>query len=261
MQNQLKGVSRSMINDNKILDWLNEEDLPTTQEEKEIERKSYEVKIVGWIDILGIRAKIKNEEKYDAEAIINIMSELASYVSAACDKYCAKDEMSYLQIADGFMIVSDLKNANQLCSILAEIQWKILIKLKMLARGAVTAGNVSVTNEGNLIIGPAYVDAYAMESENAIYARIILSDDFIEATKDFCTFKYLKEDTDKVMYIDYIDYIMTTQTIDEKRMSKLFIEQGVSASLKEDFMKINKLTIRQKYGWTFELLSRNKITI
>ena len=50
-----------MSNDNKILDWLNEEDLPTPQEEKETEteRKSYEVKIVGWIDILGIRAKIK----------------------------------------------------------------------------------------------------------------------------------------------------------------------------------------------------------
>ena len=250
-----------MSNDNKILDWLNEEDLPTSQEEKEIERKSYEVKIVGWIDTLGIRAKIKNEKEYDAEAIINIMSELASYVSAACDKYCAKDEMNYLQIADGFMIVSDLKNANQLCSILAEIQWKILIKLKMLARGAVTAGNVSVTNEGSLIIGPAYVDAYAMESENAIYARIILSDDFIEETKDFCTFEYLKEDTDKVMYIDYIHYIMATQIIDAKRMSKLFIEQGVSASLKEDFKQNDKLSIRQKYGWTLDLLNRNKITI
>ena len=250
-----------MSNDNKILDWLNEEDLPTPQEEKETERKSYEVKIVGWIDILGIRAKIKNEKIYDAEAIINIMSELASYVSAACDKYCAKNEMNYLQIADGFMIVSDLKNANQLCSILAEIQWKILINLKMLARGAVTAGNVSIANEGSLIIGPAYVDAYAMESENAIYARIVLSDDFIEATKDFCTFGYLKADTDKVMYIDYIHYIMATQKIDAKRMSELFIEQGVSASLKDDFNQIDKLSIRQKYGWTLDLLSRNKIAI
>lgn len=260
IQRQLKG-SGKMSNDNKILDWLNEEDLPTPQEEKETERRSYEVKIVGWIDVLGIRAKIKNEKRYDAEAIINIMSELASYVSAACDKYCAKGEMYYLQIADGFMIVSDLKNANQLCSILAEIQWKILIKLKMLARGAVTAGNVSVTNEGSLIIGPAYVDVYAMESENAIYSRIILSDAFVEATKDFCTFEYLKEDTDKVMYIDYIHYIMATQIIDAKRMSKLFIEQGVSASLKEEIKRNDKLSIRQKYGWTLELLNRNKITI
>lgn len=63
-----------MSNDNKILDWLNEEDLPTPQEEKEIERKSYEVKIVGWIDILGIRAKIKNEKRYDAEAIATMKS-------------------------------------------------------------------------------------------------------------------------------------------------------------------------------------------
>lgn len=131
----------------------------------------------------------------------------------------------------------------------------------MLARGAVTAGNVSVTNKGSLIIGPAYVDASAMESENAIYARIILSDDFIEETKDFCAFEYLGEDTDKVMYIDYIHYIMATQIVDAKRMSKLFIEQGVTASLKEDFNQIDKLSIRQKYGWTLDLLNRNKITI
>ena len=58
-----------MSNDNKILDWLNEENLPTPQEGQEIERKSYEVKIVGWIDILGIRAKIKNEEK--TERVLN----------------------------------------------------------------------------------------------------------------------------------------------------------------------------------------------
>lgn len=63
------------------------------------------------------------------------------------------------------------------------------------------------------------------------------------------------------MYIDYIHYIMATQIIDAKRMSKLFIEQGVSASLKEDFERIDKLSIRQKYGWTLDLLNRNKITI
>ena len=41
-----------MSNDNKIVDWLNEEDLPTLQEETE--RKSYEVKIVGWISVISL---------------------------------------------------------------------------------------------------------------------------------------------------------------------------------------------------------------
>ena len=37
--------------------------------------------------MLGIRAKIKDEKTNDAESIINIMSQMASYVSSSCEKY------------------------------------------------------------------------------------------------------------------------------------------------------------------------------
>ena len=253
-----------MSSNTKVLQWLAEGDtLQTKEPQEEPTRKSYDKKIVGWLDMLGIRAKIKDEKTNDAESIINIMSEMASYVSVSCDKYVAENVMSYLQIADGFMIVADLNYANQVCSILADIQWKILINLQMLSRGAITAGNVSVANNGSLIIGPAYVDAYAMESENAIYARTIISEAFLSETHEYLSFKYIKEDTDKTNYIDYIHYIMDKQGFDSKRMHKILVEQGICRELKKSYDPKNtpKINIRQKYGWTISLLSRNKIEI
>ena len=184
-----------MNGDSKVLQWLAEgESLPTKEPHEEPPRKSYDKKIVAWLDLLGIRAKIKDEKTNDAESIINIMSQMASYVSSSCDKYMAEGVMSYLQIADGFMLVSDLNYADQVCSIISDIQWKILINLKMLSRGAITAGNVSVANNGSLIIGPAYVDAYAMESENAIYARTNGFDSKKFEQEFYDTTEYPKED-------------------------------------------------------------------
>lgn len=253
-----------MSGDSKVLQWLEEGAvLPGKEPHEELARKSYDKKIVGWLDMLGIRARIKDEKNNDAESIINIMSQMASYVSSACDKYVTDGVMSYLQIADGFMLVADLEYADQVCSILADVQWKILINLQMLSRGAITAGNVSVANNGSLIIGPAYVDAYAMESENAIYARTIVSEAFLSETKEHLNFKYIKEDTDKTRYIDYIHYIMDKQSFDSKRMHKILVEQGICKELKKSYDPKNtpKINIRQKYGWTISLLSRNKIEI
>ena len=252
------------MENNKVLQWLEEgNDTPEKAPQEEPHRKSYDIKVVGWLDMLGIREKIKDEKNNDAESIINIMSEMASFVSSSCDKYVADGVMSYLQIADGFMVVADLSYADQVCAILADIQWKILINLRMLSRGAITAGNVSVANNGSLIIGPAYVDAYAMESENAIYARTIISDAFLSASKDYLTFKFIEEDSDKSYYIDYIHYIMDKQAFDSKRIHKILVEQGITKELKKSYDPKNtpKIGIRQKYGWTISLLSRNKIEI
>lgn len=248
--------------DSKILDWLSEEipKAPTSQVE-EPPRKTYDTKLVAWLDILGIRVKIK-DEKNDAQSIISIMSELESYVRSACDDYVKAGVMTYLQIADGFMIVADIDTANELCACLADIQWKILLNLKMLSRGAITAGSVSVVNEGSLIIGPAYVDAYVLESENAIFPRVIIPEIFFQATKDVLKFKHIKTDTDHVNYIDYISYIIEKNRIDSMRLNYILTQEGVCEMINEQYNSAAKkpnFSILQKYGWMKELLFQNKI--
>ncbi len=113
------------------------------------------------------------------------------------------------------------------------------------------------------IIVPAYVDAYAMESENAIYARTIVSDSFLSETKDHLSFKYIKEDTDKTRYIDYICYIIDKLEIDSKRIHKMLIEQGIRDEIIKRYNPKNtsKISVRQKYGWTISLLKQNEIDL
>ena len=243
----------------KILEWLEDEESYSLPH-KEEPRKSYEKKVVAWVDILGIREKIRNEKEYDAERIISIMSSLAVYVKEACKKYMNGGDFTLLQIADGFMIVVEETYINNLCKILATIQWRILFELKMLARGAITIGNVSVTNGGELIIGPAYVEAYAMESENAIYSRVIMSDELYKLIKNNCEIKFVKKDFDNVYYIDYMDYMMAEFNFDNLKIRKMLIEQGVRDEIKRNYDS-EKLKVKQKYGWTIQLLSNKGINI
>lgn len=260
---------QKMRNDNmsdvlKIESWLDETVEQPEAANDDKSRLSYSKKIVAWLDILGVRSKIKNEKKYDAEDIIEIMNSLATYVKNSCDRLYEEDKLDYSQIADGFMIVADISCADEICKIIAEIQWKILVNLKMLSRGAVTVGNVSVYNNDKFIIGPAYVDAYAMESENAIYARTIVSNSFIDETKDSLTVSFLKEDTDKCIYIDYIDYVINNKYKDCLITLKILSQQGVIRELKKNYLSKNqdsKISVLQKYGWTIALLKRNKIDI
>ena len=76
-------------------------------------------------------------------------------------------------------------------------------------------------------------------------------------------YEFIKEDFDRTCYIDYIHYIMDKQSFDSKRMHKILVEQGICKELKKSYDPKNtpKINIRQKYGWTMSLLSRNKIDI
>lgn len=244
----------------KIEEWLDEESLSPAIEESP--QRRYSEKMVAWIDILGIRRKIKNVGKYDAEAIFLIMEELHATVIELCDKYVAKNEMHYMQIADGVLIVAELALAKELCDIIAEIQWRILVNQQMLARGAITKGPVSVSHTNIKIIGPAYVDVYEFESENAIYARVILTDNVITHLKTVGDSLpgYIVEDADEIYYIDYIEFIKNKFSLNSKKVLTILKDRKVLHFLK-DGVNDKNLKVRQKYGWTEVLLKNNGVVL
>lgn len=167
----------------KVESWWDEETrVKSPEPEFEIPQKIYSNRLVAWIDILGMRNMIKSEEN-EAETIFGVMEKLRSFVQTPCANLAKEGKLHYTQIADGFMIVADVECATEFCSILADVQWRVFVECQMLLRGAVTAGKVSVSEDPQIIIGPAYVDAYMLESESAIYPRVILTDEFFDATK------------------------------------------------------------------------------
>lgn len=250
----------------KIESWLEEATENTSGIlEPEGLRKSYSNRLVAWIDILGMRKRIKSDLN-DAEDIFGVMEKLRNFVQVPCANLAKEGKLQYTQIADGFMIVADLECATEFCEILSDVQWRVLIECQMLLRGALTAGKVSVSEDPLIIIGPAYVDAYMLESESAIYPRIILTDEFFTQAKEYLNFKYIATDTDKEKYLDFLKYSFEKNDLDKKRIEHLLETQGVFKTLKENGSSSEKSSekkrnVVQKYGWTISQLELHNIKV
>ena len=246
--------------DKKVEDWLK------GPEEKEITPPAlpYEEKLVAFIDILGVRDKVK-EGGDDAAQVVNIMRQIRTYVETECDPLVKKERLNSLQIGDGFFIVSDTDCINEICKILSMIQWQVLIYSQMLLRGVLTAGKVSVGENSEFFIGPAIIEALELERQNAIFPRIIYENKKIEKyiKKEDFDFKYIVEDQDKIKYLDFVQYNIDNEQLTKEELEKLLAKQEVNKELKERYEKYvckNKRA-SQKYGWLISKLAIHGIKI
>jgi len=239
--------------DNKITEWIEEAEKIKVPTKAPIRRR-YDDKLVAFIDILGITDLAKDKD--NAEKVLNIMSQTQAYVSNACYRLVAKRKLDYIQLGDGFVIVTSLRQINQLCKILSIIQWRTLIESKMLLRGVITAGRVQGSTAEGFFIGPAIIDVYKLERNNAIFPRIIYMNEIENyVSKKLIKFDYITEDQDKIKYLDFIRHHYETEKFSTKTLDHLLTTQGVKNILKTKYEKLvadsdteNKKTA-QKYGW------------
>ena len=219
-------------------------------------RRQYDEKIVAWFDILGMRNRIHDYEKHDAEEILTTMGRFQNYVRNSCESL----DIKYMQISDGFILVSEFNYLKEICEILCQVQWKILVNDKMLLRGALTSGKVSIADDDQkLVVGPAFIEAFSMESENAIFPRIIISNNLYQSVK----FDYLSEDSDHLYFLDFLTYAIKTEDYNIRQLTHILQTTKVIDFLQTEYNKNIKdnIWIAQKYGWLIEKLSIQKIKV
>jgi hypothetical protein len=250
----------------KLIDgWFNDQvsfELPI---KSDIPRREYDEKLLAWFDVLGMSKKILDSGSLDdgAENIITDIGKLRNCVENSCDNLRKQGLLDYIQLNDGFVIVCELNCIDELCEVLCEIQWKVLVELKLPLRGALTAGQVTASNDPKVIIGPAFINAFLMEDEIAIFPRILFSEDIYRfINKKKIKFLYVAEDVDHLKYLDYINYELDLEgnlkNFDNKL--KVFgIKQLVKKSYFDNIDHNKKLA--QKYGWIINKLSACKISI
>ena len=246
----------------KILEWIAETESIGTSPVMDIPKRAYNDKLVAWIDTLAMRNKMRNSD--DAEEIFTIMGKLQNYVENACADLVAKEKLNYLQISDGFIIVAELDCINELCEILCQIQWNVLFYSQMLLRGALTAGKVSMSDDSRLIIGPAFIEAFAMESENAIFPRILFANEIEDYIgKDEIVFSYLKEDSDHFTYLDFLKYMIDKEQIPPKALRHLVQTQGVKKLLVDGYSENiqKRKNLAQKHGWLIARFAEYRIKL
>lgn len=182
----------------------------------------YEERLVAFIDILGFKEIVKQSEKDPSkvELIYSVLNYLKNWeVSEKWDlKLVEIEEDAQKRGVENFdirgktnstsfsdSIVVSVKvdnNTNEMASTLivnlANIG-AILFEQGILFRGGLTIGNI-IHNENGTVFGQGLIDAYQLESKNAKYPRIILSDRLIRKLNYPITTK-----RDRYPYHQYID--------------------------------------------------------
>lgn len=224
----------------------------------------YQEKLVAFIDILGVTDKVEKDGS-EAENIVHIMNTIRSHVDAACSTLIKTEGFYSLQIGDGFVIIANFNNIDEVCKMLSTVQWQVLISPQMLLRGALTAGKVAIGEEGEYFIGPAIIEAFKLERQNAIFPRIIVDNNKIEESikaEDF-TYPYIKDDRDKIKYINFLHNIMDDENWTPEQLGQFLTDHEVDKMLITQYETLKKDNKRaaQKYGWLISYLASHGVHI
>jgi hypothetical protein len=160
-------------------------------------RKSF----CAYLDILGFSEKVvSNDIKY-FNKYLSVLEKELKYV----DK---RHELSAFELkifTDNFVFghpwydeYGEVELAN-IFDVLAHIQFNFLLS-DIFIRGAVSMSELYM--DENIVLGPAIIDAYKLETEKAVYPRIILSNEVIEVVKGHT--RYYSEPKDSPQNREYL---------------------------------------------------------
>lgn len=220
------------------------------------EVEKYRNKLIAFLDVLGIKKLIYDNRNGNEYIAINKIKEMRKIVDDST-KILNSNDIDYLHISDSFVFVCNPKSIILLLKLLSTIQIRIITECCHLLRGAVTLGDALISNDGKFIIGPAYIRAFLLQENHAIYPRIIVDKNIInEINKDKTQFnKLLKQDSDKEYFIDYIKVYMEHESVKKQDITIRLRREKIYNHLEDNFKKYYKEenhNISQKYGWTIQ---------
>lgn len=231
--------------------------------------QSYENRIVVFIDILGFSSIVrKTITTQKAESRIEKANFVLGNLISALEfihehfnqlKLAYEDSSIQLSQFSDSIVISVLENSKELIIVfkhLKLIQARLLARYNILIRGGVVKGKLIHTN--NILLGPAMVNAYNLESKCALSPRIVIDPKVkwvynkinkTDAGEILEKEKILKKDYDGTFYIDYFNYNLEFYTgdSDEKYFATI-------CWLIKDNIESSDISIRMKYLWMREKL-------
>ena len=225
----------------------------------------YEKRILCFIDILGFSGIIKStisDDKEKTPKTLTKVCEALFFLREILDTI-AIHNIETTQFSDSIVISfpwnKDDWHMLAVFKTIKHIQIVLLYQYDLLLRGGIVIGDVIHTDK--LIVGPAMISAYALESKCANSPRIVLDPKVVyrfnilrnSAKKSHVieSDKIIHKDSDDTSYIDYFNFekdeIFDNENDKEKYFRKLcqVIADNVGSS---------DMSIRTKYLWM-----RNKV--
>ena len=158
--------------------------------------KRYKESYVAFLDVLGFKNMVTNSNDIKLTTYFNEVNTVIEELK----KIDRKKNIGYIVISDSIILTiekdTDLnKNTSilrQLCIAVGKIQKKLALN-DIWLRGAISSGKTFYDQANNQIVGPAYISAYQLEEELAIYPRVILDNRIINDLNFESSDEFIKE--------------------------------------------------------------------
>lgn len=195
--------------------------------------QNYQNRIVAFVDVMGVKNKMLSVEKP------NDLKMYSTILTSFADQPFAKDKLHISMFSDCMYIIAEEQYLDTMINFLANFSYTMLFNristiinensnirceidwdcFKL--RGGITYGKVFVLdqeakNQGillnsNIVLGPAVIKAYELESTKAIYPRIIADENFIRLIhnlqKETTDFYFTQDSNNDFYYLDFLDYM------------------------------------------------------
>ena len=189
-----------------------------------------------------------------SEHYLNVLSSFYDYMqywNKDIVKILANKDVYFRVFSDNICIAIPVskydKHLPERCySLLAfsQIIFSNALEEKLLIRGGITVGDLYIDNI--FIYGKGLIDSYKLENQNAVYPRIIISEDFIKLLRGKYEEDY-KLDEDGLYSVNILSHLSR---------AKIDIS-GIKEFLQLEMEQNNShLDIFQKYYWLFEKLNK-----
>jgi len=167
----------------------------------------YEKQLVLFIDILGTKNRHKEFAEYLLRKLYNQYKLLGSDIDFL-NSFDEQVDTKFKIFSDNVAVVNKIRYnnlatiRNHIHNMVMTAMWfqSSLLKAGFLSRGGISYGECFIDDV--MIMGDGLIEAYTIESQLAIYPRVVLSSKIVDEF-NFID-KYITQDSDGLYYVDYI---------------------------------------------------------
>lgn len=217
---------------------------------------SYKERYVAFIDILGFKNLIDRSITVPPEVTLDSIVEALKFKSPVGRDKIVLGRIGDISNSDHKMstfsdnvFISTNTTENGLIHILhhvEQISFKLL-KLGFLCRGGITKG--LCYHHDNIVFGPAVIEAYKIEKEEAKYPRTLLSEKVLYDGKNTISpvkevfFNLIREDHDSKYFIHYLRIIRLFSDSMEREQPRDYLNmlETIKAKIEKELLNVKKI--------------------
>ncbi len=141
----------------------------------------YEDRLVVFLDLLGFSKMVLERQDDDVEFAINLIPDMMKTHQGNV----LRDDLQVTIISDSIILSVKaepdeiLKDLFNICVIVGRLQHELALNGYYM-RGGISVGKMIHDSEKNLIVGPAYIQAYELENKKAKVPRVVIGEEVLE---------------------------------------------------------------------------------